>query len=120
MRRQKTSTPLQALVLLNDPIFLEAAKVLGQKMSKATSNEAAIASAFRSLSGRAPTHDELQVLLEQQQQEIQKFKTESTKTEGWLTAGDFALDSSIDPALLAANAVVASTIINADASVIKR
>ncbi|NRB46760.1 MAG: DUF1553 domain-containing protein [Saprospiraceae bacterium] len=120
VRRQKTSTPLQALVLLNDPIFLEAAKVLGQKMSKATSNEAAIASAFRSLSGRAPTHDELQVLLELQQQEIQKFKTESTKTEGWLTAGDFALDSSIDPALLAANAVVASTIINADASVIKR
>lgn len=120
VRRQKTSTPLQALVLLNDPIFLEAAKVLGQKISQASDSEEAIASAFQSLSGRAPTTDELKVLLELQEQEIQKFKTDSSKTKGWLSAGDFALDASLDPALLAANAVVASTIINSDASLIKR
>ena len=120
VRRQKTSTPLQALVLLNDPIFLEAAKVLGQKISKASEPKIAIANAFRSLSGRAPTQDELEVLLQLQQQEIAKFKADADKTAGWLQAGDFQLDASVSPALLAANAVVASTIINADASVIKR
>lgn len=120
VRRQKTSTPLQALVLLNDPIFLEAAKVLGQKISKASEPEIAIANAFKSLSGRAPTQDELDVLLQLQQQEIEKFKADEDKAAGWLQAGDFQLDKSVSPVLLAANAVVASTIINADASVIKR
>lgn len=120
VRRQKTSTPLQALVLLNDPIFLEAAKVLGQKISKASNAEVAIAAAFKRLSGRSPTSDELEVLLQLQQQEVEKFKADSGKTTGWLQAGEFELDPSISPALLAANAVVASTIINADASVIKR
>ncbi len=120
VRRQKTSTPLQALVLLNDPIFLEAAKVLGQKMSKESDNSLAISIAFKSLSGRTPTMDELQVLLELQQQQIEKFRSDPGKANGWLAAGDFTLDPAIDPALLAANAVVASTLINADASVIKR
>lgn len=120
VRRQKTSTPLQALVLLNDPIFLEAAKVLGQQISMADDSEAAISAAFERLSGRIPTKDELQVLLQLQQQEIEKFKADSAKAAGWLQAGAFEIDPSISPALLAANAVVASTIINADASVIKR
>lgn len=120
VRRQKTSTPLQALVLLNDPIFLEAAKVLGQKISKESDSKTAISEAFRSLSGRTPTKDELQVLVELQQQQIEKFRTDAGKANGWLTAGDFVLDTSVDPALVAANAVVVSTIINADASVIKR
>ncbi|MBX2872387.1 MAG: DUF1553 domain-containing protein [Saprospiraceae bacterium] len=120
VRRQKTSTPLQALVLLNDPIFLEAAKVLGQKISTESDNRRAITNAFKSLAGRSPTADELQVLLDLQQQEIEKFKSDPGKTAGWLQAGEFELETSIDPALLAANAVVASTIINADASLIKR
>lgn len=120
VRRQKTSTPLQALVLLNDPIFVEAAKVLGQRISKAEDLSSAIRSAFTRLCGRAPTTEELQVLLELQTQEWEKFQAQPNKATGWLATGDFELDPEVDPALLAANAVVASTIINADASVIKR
>lgn len=120
VRRQKTSTPLQALVLLNDPIFIEAAKVLGQEMSRQEDHSAAIRSAFTRLCGRAPTTKELKLLLELQAQELAKFQSDPGRARGWLTAGDFTIDPALDPNLLAANAVVASTIINTDASVIKR
>ncbi|MEM9917243.1 MAG: DUF1553 domain-containing protein [Bacteroidota bacterium] len=120
VKRQKTSTPLQALVLLNDPTFLEAAKVLGEQMSRKENNRLAIVDTFRKLSGRKPLEGELDVLLELQQKEYEKFVRHPEKMSGWLKAGAYELDAKLPPEKVAANAVVASTILNADATIIKR
>ena len=120
IQRQKTSTPLQALIMLNDPTFTEAAKVIGEQISTIENPSIGIATAFKKLTGRQPTEDELQVLLELQQAEYQNFKVKPKKIKGWLSQGAYQLVKNIEPARIAANTIVASTIINADATIVKR
>ncbi|MEM8526911.1 MAG: DUF1553 domain-containing protein [Bacteroidota bacterium] len=120
VKRQKTSTPLQALVLMNDPVYVEAAKVIGQRISENETLEAGVQNAFRLLTGRHASEQELQLLLKLQQTEKTKFVKEANKMKGWLNAGDYILNDQFDETTLAANTVVASTILNSDAAVVKR
>ena len=120
VERQKTSTPLQALVLLNDPTFLEAAKVHGEQMAKIENTELAIVQAFKKMTGRAPSPQEVSTLVELQRLQLAKFQQFPDKMKGWLNAGDYQLDQNLALEKIAANAVVASTIMNADATIIKR
>ncbi len=116
VRRQRTSTPLQALVMMNDPLFTEAAKKLGEAMTTGMT----ITQVFRILTGRHPHPKELRMLEDLQRQEQQRFAAAPEKQKGWLSAGESPISTKGDRALLAANAVVASTIINTDACIIKR
>jgi hypothetical protein len=118
--RQKTNTPLQALVTLNDPTFVEAAKRLGEEMTEAPDVQQAIVKTFRKLTGRRPTSQELTLMMELRQKEYEKFKAKKEKTKGWLATGNYKIKNGLDPALVAAHAVVASTIINTDAAITKR
>jgi len=120
VRRQKTNTPLQALVLLNDPTFVEAAKVMGEKMAKRDNTEVAIQEAFTQLTGRYPNAKELQMLMELQATEYAVFEGNPEKAKGWLETGAYQIDPEIDPLRVAANAVVASVILNGDATITKR
>lgn len=119
-RRQKTNTPLQALVLLNDPSFLEAAKVMGEKMSREANADNAIRMAYKKLAGRDPSSKELDVLRALQQTEMEKFRANPDKAKGLLNAGIYQIDKYIDRALIASNTIVASTIMNSDATITKR
>jgi hypothetical protein len=120
IRRQKTNTPLQALVTLNDPTFVEAAKVLGEQMTRNIDSRAAITTTYRKLTGRTPIPAEVDLLIGLQQIELKKFKGHPEKQKGWLTAGQYHTDKKLDGALIAANTVVASAILNSDASLTKR
>lgn len=120
VRRQKTNTPLQALVLLNDPTFVEAAKVMGEKMARQAGAEEAIQEVFAKLTGRYPDDRELQVLLELQAKEYVVFTENPEKTKGWLDTGAYEIDPQLDPNKVAAYAVVASVILNGDATITKR
>jgi hypothetical protein len=120
IQRQETNTPLQALVLLNDPTYIEASRVLGKRMSDLGDLKLGISSVFRQLTGRKIKEKELQLLLELQENEYKKFSTNLEKTKGWLNTGEFKLENGVDKALVAANAVVANTIMNADACITKR
>jgi hypothetical protein len=120
MRRQKTNTPLQALVTLNDPAFVEAAKVMGEQMTRNNDTRSAITNTYRKLTGRRPMPAEVSLLLDLQQQELKKFRENPEKEKGWLNAGQYKIDKKLDTALVAANTVVASTILNSDASLTKR
>lgn len=120
VRRQKTNTPLQALVTLNDPTFVEAMKVLGEQMARTPDARTAITDAYRKLTGRKPPVREVELLLALQKVQLEKFSKEPKKAAGWLHAGQHVTDKSLDPAVLAANSVVASTILNSDASLTKR
>ena len=62
VRRIRTNSPLQALALLNDQAYLEAAKALGAKMLQRGSLEQGLVYGFRAATSRKPTHDELAVL----------------------------------------------------------
>jgi hypothetical protein len=119
-RRQKTNTPLQALVTLNDPGFLEAAKVLGETMTKEKDASKAIADTYRKLTGRLPAAKEMELLLSVQKAAIERYNKSPEKTKGWLTAGIYTIDKKLDAATIAANAEVASIIMNADATITKR
>ncbi len=120
VRRQETNTPLQALVLLNDPTYVEASRVLGNSMLRYSDPEKGIAEVFQKLTGRKIKAEELRLLAELQQGEYKKFKENRAKAEGWLNTGEFRIEDDEDAALVAANAVVASTIMNSDATIMKR
>lgn len=120
IRRQETNTPLQALVLLNDPTYIEAARVLGKEIVSYPNVEKGISTVFRKLTGRTIKSTELQLLLELQKEEYLKFIKNGDKTKGWLNTGEFKLSKEDDGSKIAANAVVVSTIINMDAFITKR
>ncbi len=119
-RRQKTNTPLQALVTLNDPTFVEASKVLGETMARETDLIKAITDTYRKLTGRTPSVKELDLLSELQKTEFEKFKTHPEKMKGWIDTGLYKIDRRLEMALVAANAVVANAILNSDAVITKR
>jgi hypothetical protein len=120
MRRQTTNTPLQSLVTLNDPTFIETARVLGEQMTKFNDQRTAVSQCYRKLTGRTPSSTEIDLLLRLQQVEFSKFKQQPEKARGWLNIGQYRTDGKLDIALLTANTVVASTIMNSDASLTKR
>ena len=119
-KRQETNTPLQALVLMNDPTFVEASKVLGEKMMAYTEISKSIEDTFRRLTGRNPHPRELEILLDLRENEYRKFTSDERKLKGWLASGEYKIRSDLDPRQVAANAVTASAIINSDAFLTKR
>lgn len=119
-QRQETNTPLQALVLLNDPTYIEAARVLGKRMSESNDLRSAISQVFRQLTGRTIKENELQLLVELQEIEYKKFAGDLDRAKGWLNTGEFKLEGTDNKALVAANSVVANTIMNTDACIVKR
>ncbi|MCW5517239.1 DUF1553 domain-containing protein [Muriicola sp. Z0-33] len=120
VRRQETNTPLQALVMLNDPTYVEAARALGNSMVAYTDIKDGITTVFRKLTGRTILPDELQLLVNLREEELVKFKVDKSKTEGWLSSGMYRISKQADGVAVAANAVVASTILNSDATITKR
>ncbi|MDO1451177.1 DUF1553 domain-containing protein [Rhodocytophaga aerolata] len=121
VQRQQTSTPLQALVLLNDPQFVEAAKVLAERAGREYNTEKEqIVYMYRLLTGRKPTEKEVAILQKLYSNEQEKFKQYPDKMKGWLSAGEYKFTGDIDTPALAAGTVVASTILNSDAFLTRR
>ncbi len=121
VQRQKTSTPLQALVLLNDPQFVEAAKVLAaEASSKFDTPSDRISYCYRALTSLTPSPEEKEILQKLYASQYEKFKTQPQKMNGWLTAGEYKLRAVQSRQELAATTVVVSTIMNSDAFITKR
>jgi len=120
VRRQETNTPLQALVLMNDPAFVEAARILGSQITKAPNRDEAIREVFTYLSGRPPGEEEINLLRQVHRNELEVFTDQPGKADGWLSAGYTRADPSLNPIEVAADAVLASVIINSDAVITKR
>jgi hypothetical protein len=120
VRRQQTNTPLQALVTLNDPTYIEACKVIGQTMTKEDNISKAIINTYRKLTGIKPSDKEVNLLTNLHEQSYQNFKAKPDLIKGWLNTGLYKLNDTIEQPLIAAYAIVASTILNSDASITKR
>lgn len=120
-KRQKTSTPLQALVVMNDPQFVEASRVLAQHMLKnGKSVDEQIDYAFTALTSRLPDPKEKMVLKELFEEELKDFSQNPKRMKSILAVGEYPLDKTLDPAQLAAGTIVASTVMNFDEFLIKR
>lgn len=120
VRRPTTNTPLQALVTLNDPTFVEASLALGERMAEIKDIRKAISDTFRKLTGRKPSQKELDLLADLRTRQLQRFISQPEKAEGWVNAGQSGIERTRNKLVIAANAVVASTILNADATLTKR
>ena len=117
VRRLNTNTPLQALVLQNDPQFLEAARALGDLMAAAGSVEKGITHGTRRVLGRGPTARELKILSSALTRYQQIFQSDTGKAQQLLTASG-AQDSG-DPNQTAWM-LVASTLLNMDEAVTRQ
>ncbi|MDX1680967.1 MAG: DUF1553 domain-containing protein [Akkermansiaceae bacterium] len=121
-RRQSTNTPLQPLVLLNDPQYVEAARKLGERILKegGTTDAQRARWAYREVTGRQPSerHHEILVALIEEQREV--FKGQGSDAEALLGVGDSAADKSLDPVELAAFAALAQALLNLDANIMLR
>jgi hypothetical protein len=118
-RRAQTNTPLQALVLLNDPTYVEAARALAERtaMEAGGSETARIAHAFRLATARRPTARETDVLRDLLRQQLTTFRRNRPAAEELLRVGDSPRRTRLDAAELAAWTMVASTILNLDETI---
>ncbi|WP_236971797.1 DUF1553 domain-containing protein [Membranihabitans marinus] len=116
VRRQTTSTPLQALVLLNDPQYVEANRALAASVLEEYPNDTVeqIQQIFRSITGRRPISVEENLLSRFLEEEIQRFKENPKDRDDYLTVGEYRIDSDLDANQLAALATIAHSIMNTD------
>ncbi len=121
LRRSRSNTPLQALNLMNDPTYVEAARFLAQRMIKegGTTIESRLTHGFRLLLARKPSPQELQVLTASIEQSIQDFTKDAEAAKQLLAFGEAKSDDKLPPAELAAFTTVASTLINLDETIMK-
>ncbi|WP_394793269.1 DUF1553 domain-containing protein [Armatimonas sp.] len=121
-RRQNTSTPLQALVLLNDPQFVEAARVLGEKIVRdgGMTDTQRVVFAFRTLATRFPTPTEARLLEQLYATERQLFTADSASAAKLLTVGEKKTDPALNPIEVACATAVAQAILNLDTTIWKR
>jgi mono/diheme cytochrome c family protein len=121
VRPQRTNTPLQALTMLNDTTFVEAARVFAERILKESSPEpeARLRMGFRLATARTPKPEELDILLSRLGRAQAHFQANEDKAKELLAVGDRPAESSISPAELAAYAVVMNVIMNLDEVVTK-
>ena len=130
VRRERTSTPLQALAMLNSPQFVEACRAFSHRLLQRYGPEAQqdiLQTMFRQLTSRHPTSQEAAVILKLYQQQLRYFQDHPQATELYLSHGQFGEQDAqqakaipCESAILAAWSSVANTLINHDECVTKR
>jgi hypothetical protein len=119
--RQETNTPLQALVLLNDPQFVEAARVLAERVIRESKNKTKqIILAYRLLTGLQPKPETVSLLSELEKKEFQEYRGEPEQSRALMEVGEFPPDQSLDLAEVAAMTIVCSTIMSFDETLVQR
>ncbi len=116
LRRQRTNTPLQALVLLNDTQFVEAARVLAQRvLSEApASDRVGITAAFRRAIAREPVDPEVTALLRLLSAERSRFQRDGSAADSLLSVGEWPVPAEMNRSELAAWMVLANVLLNLD------
>jgi Protein of unknown function (DUF1553)/Protein of unknown function (DUF1549)/Planctomycete cytochrome C len=113
VNRINSDTPQQALDLLNDPIYVEAARYFAQNVLKSGLNgPPAIDWAFDRALSRKPTEKERQVLLKLYQESLTEFRADPKAATEFIHTGEKPVDPALKPADLAAMTTVARAILN--------
>lgn len=119
VRRSRTNTPMQALNLMNDPTYVEAAEFLARRMilEGGATVDSRIARGFQLMIARPPSKAELALLRAGLQRALADFKADPAAATALLKAGDTPMNDAPEAIELAAYALAASVILNLDETV---
>ncbi len=119
--RQRSQTPLQSLVLMNDPAFVEAARGLAERVwrEEPRNTDKRLVRAFRHTLGRLPQLDEVEVLEKTYAQQLANFRQDTDAAKALLKVGESPLPEAADPAELAAMTAVANVLLNLNETITK-
>lgn len=118
VRRSRTNTPLQALVMMNHPTFVEASRKFAERlMREAKTVDERIVLAFRMATGRVPKAAEVAILDKVYADQLAIFRKDPAAATKLLGVGESARDEKLDAAELAAWSMVANVVLNLDEAV---
>jgi hypothetical protein len=121
VKRATTNTPLQALALLNDVVYVEAARKFAERMMSegGSTIDSRLTFAFRLATGRLPTDSEIGLLRGSFERKVARFRQTPFDADSLLSHGEATRDVSLDPVELAAYAAIASVLLNTDEAMSK-
>lgn len=121
VRRGRTNTPLQALVLMNDKQYVEAARKLAQRMilEGGATPEERLTYGFRWTTARKPSAEELAVLVRVYQSHLAEYQADKAAAEKLIAVGETKRDEVLDASDLAAYTMTANLMMNLDEAVTK-
>ena len=120
VKRSKTNTPLQALMMMNDPMILEASRVLAQKLSAENLSVAAkINKAFRLIVCRTASDKEISLMQNYYNQQLQNFVYKKLSAQKTLEEGEYPIIGNTESNTVAALMKVIETIYNLEESITK-
>jgi hypothetical protein len=116
VRRERTNTPLQALVTLNDVQFIEAARFLAERVMKegGETEASGIDYLAKRILARPFTSEEMPIVLESYQSLLSDFKTKPESAKKLIAMGESKPDAKLDPSTLAAWTMLANELFNLD------
>lgn len=121
-KRENTNTPLQALVLLNDPEFVEAARVLAQRMQLegGSTLEEQTQYGFQLIFGRKADKEEIELVQEQYKLALSRFEQDPSAAKDLLAVGEYPFPDDLDQTQTAALAMLTNTWMSFDEAYMKR
>lgn len=120
-QRERTASPLQALTLLNDPQFTEAARILAAKLLRSNDDpQLQLSDGFRLLTSRKPTGQEQEILLTLYHQQVKYWADNPEQAKLLLEVGDSPVDEKLPRPQHAALTSVVQTLMSYDESTTKR
>jgi hypothetical protein len=122
VQRSRTNTPLQALVLMNDPTFVEASRKLAERMLTLPADDSSerIQFAFRSATARHASADEMSILLHFYGEQKSAFSQNRNAATKLLSVGDSKRDEALNVVDLAAWTTVASMVLSLDETITRQ
>ena len=122
VKRERTSSPVQALVMLNDPQLVEACRVLAQRLvaRHGENVEAIVEEAFRRLTSRRPTPQQQDLLVKLYQEQHLHYTANPDAATALLATGQARVPGDLPPEQVAAVSIVVNLLMNFDACVVKR
>lgn len=121
-QRSRTTTPLQSLVLMNDPVYVEAARALGERVLKNCKDrplQDQLTYAFRLTLARKPKSEELGILERLYKDQLENYKTKPEAAKSLLKVGESPIPSELDESALAAWTALANVLLNLDETITK-
>jgi mono/diheme cytochrome c family protein len=122
VRETRTNTPLQSLNLMNDVTYIEAARLLAERMMREGGDtpDKRLAWAFRAVTSRQPVERERQALVRNWRAQQEYFKNDRQEAARLLAVGERRADQKLDAVELAAYSATASLILNLDEAITKQ
>jgi hypothetical protein len=121
-QRERTDTPLQALVLMNGIQYVEAARVIGAQMVQrfATQPDEMIRQTYLRALSRQPQEKELSICRQLYQEQLSFYQAHPQEAAALLKHGNHPTDKALPPAQVAAAAILAQALLSHDESIVKR